>query len=215
MRTTVKTDHKLSPLKLKKRQHLTVLLWNFVKSGTQIGEIIYTDKKIFTSEAKFNSQNDRVQAQHSENVPENMLTVYCHEKAASGMVWAAVSKTWNLLWFLWNRIPKSTQKCTSIICWPLCYVIWKSTSKIKVSPSNRTVLTLTPPINPKVGSKTISCGFGARNWGFLHRPILTQWSSVFGPCWKLKPVAHNTQLWSLWKCFWLKLGLKYSRKSCV
>ena len=52
MRTIVETDLKLSPLKLKKRQHLTVLqqrkradlLWNFLKSGTQKGEIVFSDE---------------------------------------------------------------------------------------------------------------------------------------------------------------------------
>ena len=103
MRTIVKTDLKLSPLKLKKRQHLTVLqqrkraeraglLWNLLKSGTQKGEIVFSDEKIFTLEAKFNPQNDRVLAQHSEDVPEDMLTVYRRQKPVK--VWAAVSKTW-------------------------------------------------------------------------------------------------------------------------
>ena len=49
MRTIVKTDLKLSPLKLKKRQHLTVLqkrkraglLLNLLKSDTQKGEIVF------------------------------------------------------------------------------------------------------------------------------------------------------------------------------
>ena len=45
-------------------------------------------------EAKFNSQNDRVLAQYSEDVPEDMLTVYRRQKPAYIMVWAAVSKTW-------------------------------------------------------------------------------------------------------------------------
>lgn len=105
MRTIVKTDLKLSPLKLKKRQHLTVLqkrkraeraglLLNLLKSGTQKGEIVFSDEKMFTVEAKFNPQNDRVLARHSEDVPEDMLTVYRRQKPASVMVWAAVSKTW-------------------------------------------------------------------------------------------------------------------------
>ena len=69
MRTIVKTELKLSPLKLKKRQHLTVfqkrkraeravLLLNLQKSCTQKGEIVFSDEKMFTVEAKFNPQND-------------------------------------------------------------------------------------------------------------------------------------------------------------
>ena len=104
MRTVVKTDHKLSPLKLKKCQHLTVLqqrkraeraglLRSLLKSGTQKGEIVFSDEKIFTVEAKFNPQNDRVLARHSYDVPGDMLTIYLCQKPVFVMVWAAVSKT--------------------------------------------------------------------------------------------------------------------------
>ena len=102
--TIVKTDIKLSPLKLKKRQQLTVLqkrkraerarLLNLMKSGTPTGEIVFSDEKMFTVEAHFNPQNDRVLARHSEDIPEDMLTVYRPQKPASVVVWAAVSKTW-------------------------------------------------------------------------------------------------------------------------
>ena len=61
----------------------------------------FLDKKIFTLEfslwslfSLFNPQNDRMLAWHSEEVPEDMLTVYCRKKLASAMVWAAMSKTW-------------------------------------------------------------------------------------------------------------------------
>ena len=97
IRTSVKTFLKLSPLKPKKRQHLTVLqqrkkaeraglLWNILKSGTQKGEIVFSDAKIFNVKAKLNPQKDRVLAQHSKDVPEDMLTVYRHQKSASVMV---------------------------------------------------------------------------------------------------------------------------------
>ena len=148
------------------------LIWNFVKSGTQKGEIVFPDENIFTLETKFNSQNDRVLTQHSEDVPEDMLTVYRRQK--SSYVMAEVSKLGNLLWFFLNKVPKSTKMCTSMIFWPLPCMIRKNTSKMIISPSNRTVLPLTPPIKPKLGAKTISFGFGASNCGLLHRPISTQ-----------------------------------------
>ena len=93
MKTTVKTDLKLSPLNPKKRQHLTVLkqqkraglLWNFLKSVTQKCEIVFSDEKMFTLKAKFNRQNDRVLSQHSEDFPEDMLTVYRRQKSESVM----------------------------------------------------------------------------------------------------------------------------------
>ena len=61
--------------------------------------------------------------------------------------------------------------------------------------------------------------FGGSNCGLLHKIVASfisiQWTSVFGICWKLRPVAHHTQLWSLWKCLWLKLGPIYCRRSWV
>ena len=76
MRIVVKTDLKLSPLKQKKRQHLTVpqqrkrasLLWNLLKSSTQKGEIAFSDEKMFIVEAMFNIQNDRMLTQHFEDI---------------------------------------------------------------------------------------------------------------------------------------------------
>ena len=45
---------------------------------------------------QFYPQNDKVLAANSEDVPEDMLTVYRPQKLSSVMVWAAVSKTWKL-----------------------------------------------------------------------------------------------------------------------
>ena len=59
---------------------------------------------------------------------------------------------------------------------------------MKISLSNGMVLTLTPPTKPKLDTKTIFCGCGARNCGLLYHPISTQWTSVLGPCWELRPV---------------------------
>ena len=104
MRTIVKTDLKLSPFKLRKSQHLTVLqkkkrvdrsrlLLNLMKSGMREEEIVFSDEKVFTVEAQFNHQNDRVLAKHSSDVPKDILTVTRRQKPESVMVWAAVSKT--------------------------------------------------------------------------------------------------------------------------
>ena len=59
---------------------------NFLKSGTQKGEIVFSDETMFTVEAKFNPQNDIVLARHLEDVPEDMLTVYRRQKPASVIV---------------------------------------------------------------------------------------------------------------------------------
>ena len=109
---------------------------------------------------------------------------------------------------------QSQRKC--VHRWPLLYVIWKSISNMNISHSNKTVFPLTPQKKIKLGAEKISRGFGAKEWWpLLHRPISTQRTSVFGSCWKLGPIAHHTQLKSLWNCLWLKLGPKYRRRSCV
>ena len=45
-------------------------------------------------EPKFNPQNNKVLATHSDDVSGDILTVYNRQKPESVMVWAAVSKTW-------------------------------------------------------------------------------------------------------------------------
>ena len=105
MRTNVKTDRKLLHFKLKKLHQLTDLqkkkrvdraqvLLNFMKDSTQKGDIVFSGKKLFTVEAKFNPQNGRVVAKKRDNISEHLKTVYCQQKPASAMVWAVVSKMW-------------------------------------------------------------------------------------------------------------------------
>ena len=66
--------------------------------------------------------------------------------------------------------------------------------KNRNSPSNRTVLPLTPPTEPKNGAWTIFLGFGARDCGLPHCLISTQWTSVCGPCWETEACrsTHKT-----------------------
>ena len=54
----------------------------------------FVRRKLFTLEANFNPQNDKVLAKHSEDVPEDMLSIYRRQKPAYVMVWGAVSTTW-------------------------------------------------------------------------------------------------------------------------
>ena len=64
-----------------------------MKSGMHEEEIVFSDEKVFTVEAQFNHQNDRVLAKHSSDIPKDILTISHHQKPESVMVWAAVSKT--------------------------------------------------------------------------------------------------------------------------
>ena len=102
---TIVNDLKLSPLKMTNRHQLTALqkqkrmerakiLLNGMKDGIDAGKIVFFDKKIFTVEAQFNSQNDRILAKSANNIPSSINSVYCCQKPASVMVWAAISENW-------------------------------------------------------------------------------------------------------------------------
>ena len=98
MRIIIKTDlklnklHQLTDLQKKKRADRAQVLLNFMKDGTQKGDMVFSDEKLFTVEDKFDPQNDRVLAKKHDNIPEHLKTVYHRQKLASVMVWAAVSK---------------------------------------------------------------------------------------------------------------------------
>ena len=65
-----------------------------MKDGMQAGQIIFSDEKIFTAEAKFNSQNDRILAKSADSTPTSVKSVFRRQKPAYVMVWAAVSESW-------------------------------------------------------------------------------------------------------------------------
>ena len=138
-------------------------------------------------------------ATHSEDVPEDMLTVYRRQKPVSVMIWAAVSKTWKYpLIFVKQGANVNTNVYIGYILVPALRDIIEH-FKTKEFTIQQNGASSPPPIKPKLGEKTTSSGFGARNCGLIHRPISTQWTSVFGPCWKLRHVgvAHHIQPWSL------------------
>ena len=104
IRNIVKTDLKMLSFKMQTRQHLTDLqkekrlawakiLLNKLKTGTDMSKIIFSDEKLFTVEAIYNQQNDRVLAKSSADIPDSTRSVFRRQKP-SVMVWAAISKTW-------------------------------------------------------------------------------------------------------------------------
>ena len=102
-------------------------------------------------EQRFYPQNDKVLAANSEDVSEDMLTVYRPQKLASVMVWAAVSKTWKLLLiFVKQGVKVNTNVYIDDTLAPAFRDMEESTSKIKILSSNRTVLPLTPPTKLKL-----------------------------------------------------------------
>ena len=105
VRTIVKDDLKLSPLKMTNKHQLTALqkqkrlerakiLLNRMKNGTDGGEIFFSDEKILSVEAQSNSQNDRILAKSADNISSSINSVYRRQKPASAMVWAAISENW-------------------------------------------------------------------------------------------------------------------------
>ena len=136
MRTIVKANLKLLPFKLKKLHQLTDLqkkkredraqvLLNFMKDGMQKGDMVFSDE-LFTMDAKFNPQNDRVLARKCDNIPEHLKTVYCQQKLALVMVWTAVSKTWkSLLIFIKQGMKLNTNAYIENILIPLSQAIKK------------------------------------------------------------------------------------------
>ena len=61
------------------------ILLNQIKDGTK-GKIIFSDEKIFTVEAKVNSQNDRVLTKKAKDILVNIRNIYHQQKPASVMV---------------------------------------------------------------------------------------------------------------------------------
>ncbi|QQP54502.1 Putative DD37D maT transposase, partial [Caligus rogercresseyi] len=101
MRKIVREDLGVKPYHLQKRQLLSdatvdkrlersKVLRNWLKSRTRIS-IIWTDEKVFTLQAAFNSQNDRILAKDIRQVPVKDKTVFKRQKPASVMVWAGVT----------------------------------------------------------------------------------------------------------------------------
>ena len=102
MRTIIKTDLQLYSYKLRKPRALTTLqkqkrlerakiLLRELKTGTSTTAVIFSDKKVFTIETKFNSYNDRVLAKCPHDIPDSPRIVYRCQNPSSFMVWAAVS----------------------------------------------------------------------------------------------------------------------------
>ena len=111
MRNIVKTDLKLSSLKMQTCQCLTdhqkeqrldraKILLNKLKVCTDTDEIIFSDEKLFTVEAICNRQNDRVLAKSFADIPDSRRRVFICQKLLFVMVWAVISKTWKSLFFL-------------------------------------------------------------------------------------------------------------------
>ena len=69
-----------------------------MKDGTQTGEIIFSDKKMFSVKAKFNPQNDRIVSNSADSIPPSVKTVFCHQKPAESILTLRVGKRKIVYW---------------------------------------------------------------------------------------------------------------------
>ena len=117
IRNIVKTDLKMSSLKMQTCQHPTDLqrekrlarakiLLNKLKAGTDTSKIIFSDEKLFTVKAICNRQNNRVLAKSSADISDSMRSIFRRQKPSSVMVWAAILKTWKSSSFLFHKEQK-------------------------------------------------------------------------------------------------------------
>ena len=86
--------HQLTALQKQKKMERAKILLNRMKDSTDARKIIFSDEKILSVEAQFNSQNNRILAKSADSIPSSINSVYRCQKPASAMVWAAISENW-------------------------------------------------------------------------------------------------------------------------
>ena len=193
VRTIVEQDLKMSPYKIRTRQLLTDLqkrkrkerakiLLNRLKGGTEKGEIVFSDEKLFSVEAKFNTQNDRILGKSPKDLSDHLRFVSRRQKPSSVMVWGAISKSW-----------KS----------PLIFV--KEGVKVMKEKFKNKSFTFQQDSVPSHTSKK------THKWCEEHFPSFWTkdlwppslpdllWISVCGVFWKKKPVLHPITIWRIFE----------------
>lgn len=105
MQRIIHTDLKMKSYVLQRRQLLTEdarkkrlerskLLLAELRAGTQTGEIVYSDEKLFTVEPAHNRQNERLIGKARPDLSSSKNYLTRRQKPAAVMVWAAVSRSW-------------------------------------------------------------------------------------------------------------------------
>ena len=130
--------------------------------------------------------------------------------------WLQCPKHGNLFRFLWNKVPKSIQRCTWMTFWPMSCVVCKCTFKICISWFCQQDGTYS-----HISNKTQACSrdIFPRFWFYeklwCRQGIVTSLSDHnlmdFSVCGKLRPVIHMC----LWKYILLTLGPKKRKKSAA
>ena len=110
-------------------------------------------------------------ARHSDDIPVDILTVYCRQKSEYVIFWTTVSITWKcLLIFVKHDAKVNTNLYIDDI---LGYALlnMKEDFKNKYLILQQDGAPSHTSKKRKLGAETISSEFGARNSGVLQRPI--------------------------------------------
>ena len=210
VRTIVEQDLKMSPYKIRTRQLLTDLqkrkrkerakiLLNRLKGGTEKGEIVFSDEKLFSVEAKFNTQNDRILGKSPKDLPDHLQFVSRRQKPLSVMVWGAISKSWKSpLIFVKEGVKVNTDSYVNDILTP-ALASMKEKFKNKSFTFQQDGCLLTHQRRRRSGAKSTFLHSGPKICGHHLRPISILWISVCGVFWKKKPVLHPITIWRIFE----------------
>ncbi|QQP54705.1 Putative dde superfamily endonuclease [Caligus rogercresseyi] len=205
MRNLVKKDLGMTPRKkimlqllseatIEKRRERGRILLNKLKSGTQ-GPVFYTDEKLFTVQAVYNSQNDRILAKSSADIPVKVRGVFRRQKPKSVMVWAGVMSdgTKSPLTFVPEGVKINKEVYLSVLNDQVLPWIKAEYGK----PSSLFSKTLPQPMGPnlsKNGASRIFLPFGTNLPGHLQALILKSWTSPCDPYLKARLVLRPTEI---------------------
>ena len=210
VRTIVEQDLKMSLYKIRTRQLLTDLqkqkrkerakiLLNRLKGGTEKGEIVFSDKKLFSVEAKFNTQNDRILGKPPKDLPDHLRFVSRRQKPSSVMVWGAISKSWKSpLIFVKEGVKVNTDSYVNDILTP-------ALASMKEKFKNKSFTFQQDGAPSHTSKKTQKwCkehfpSFWTKDLWPPSSPDLNPMDFCVGVFWKKKPVLHPITIWGIFE----------------
>ena len=194
----IRTRQLLTDLQKRKRKERAKILLNRLKGGTEKGEIVFSDKKLFSVEAKFNTQNDRILEKSPKDLPDHLRFVSCRQKPSSVMVWGAISKSWKSpLIFVKEGVKVNTDSYVNDILTPAL-----ASMKEKFKNKSFTFQQDGAPSHQRrrrSGAKSTFLHSGPKICGHHLCPISILWISVCGVFWKKKPVLHPITIWRIFE----------------
>ena len=136
------------------------------------GTSVFSDEKLFSIQASFNHQNDRVLATDSRNVPDKHRRVFRTQKPASVMVWAAVSQAGKSpLVFVPEGVKINKETYIETILEQTLKPWAKKRTETRAGLFSRTAQQATPRASPNSGAKTTAQASSPRTSGPHHPQI--------------------------------------------